>query len=256
VSTGLSPQDAQAAARQALGDAWTPSVAASLSRYLRLHRQPRPGAGGDHRSPVAIAVAEQLHQAATALKDLRQKMAEELTAAQRRAERVWSLSGTSADAAQDARRLLRRPGLRPSARRLYDFAALEAPVVAAQEDWAGIRAYWENEMAVVRQTAWAAIQPLIAKASEREAEKLRGRAERILGPVPGTHESVPIITAWHGDRLSAHATAIDLWADDVEEDLWASLPGESDGLGGKRQGHYAARRTMASLQVRQVWQSF
>jgi hypothetical protein len=49
ISEGLSPRAALAAARAAVGDAWTPSVAASLSRYLRQHGVPRPGSGGDHR---------------------------------------------------------------------------------------------------------------------------------------------------------------------------------------------------------------
>jgi len=254
LENGHSPHEARAAAREALGDRWTPSVAVNLSRYLRQHAQPRPGSGGDRRSPVARAVAEHLHRASAVLKDLRRMMGEEVTQAERRAQHVWARAGTSAETAQDARRLLHRPGLRPSARRLYDVAALEAPVVAAQEDWAGIRAYWEDEMAAVRRDTWAAIQPLLADASDKEAHQLLARVERILGPAPGAPEDVPVITAWRGDRLPDRAIAIDLWADNADEDV-PDFGMDFDELGGKRQSHYAGARTRASLQARQIWQS-
>lgn len=198
IAAGCSPTDALAAARQAVGDRWSDSLAASLSRKLKTLGTPRPGRGGDHRSPVLKQVMARIRKARAELHALHSIAAAEM-----------SLIPVDTSLDQDLARQLSRPGKPVSLWRRHEIDRLQAGVVAAQEDRRRVREFWERMADEIRHEAWCDIRRLVddsysatespdpPRAQYGGGQAVLARARREL--FGSDTDELPVVTAWAAD---------------------------------------------------------
>ena len=214
IAAGCSPADALAAARQAVGDRWSDSLAASLSRKLKDLGTSRPGSGGDHRPPLVKAVRDRIRSARAELRSLQTIAASEV-----------SLTVVDVNLDRDLARQLHRTGKPVSMWRRHEIDGLQAGMVATQEGRRGVRDFWGRMADEIRHEAWRDIQRLVEdsdstkeslerpKTRDLAGQAVLERARReLFGPIDA--EEVPMITAWAADapltpRELAHVVLLD-----------------------------------------------
>ena len=225
ITAGCSPADALAAARQAVGDRWSDSLAASLSRKLKALGTSRPGSGGDHRSPVLKQVMDRIQDVRAELCTLHSIATAEL-----------SLTVVDVNLDRDLSRQLSRPGKPVSLWRQHEIDGLQAGVVTAQEARRGVRDFWERMADEIRHEAWRDIQQQVARAypnretseaaSTRpaEAQAVLERARREL--FGSDTKELPVVTAWSADPPLTAQELTRVVVLDEDEPFELSIAGE------------------------------
>lgn len=229
--TGLSETDAWVLARQAVGPAWTRSLATVVTRRLvaeGLKSEDRRG--GNQQDPLSQAVFGRLRAFREEIGAVRGRASEELEIGMvpcRAADGTiswdlrWHPLWDGGDAIRDAERLSHRPGRPPSNWRRHVLDGTTAAAVAALEDRRRVIDFWAAELDAIRSEAWADIRAMLAAAPDSaRGWQLWGRARLVIFGRRTNVEAPDIV--WRADppypQDSRFVTFDRHGADDTEDD--------------------------------------
>ncbi len=220
---GLSEADAWVAAKNAVGEAWTPSLRTVVSRHLQQSgEKTHDHRGGNQRDAMTQAVWARLRRGQQALRQMKAKAASELAIGlvqksvngQMQWVSQWmELQPESRQRAQAAERLLtmgrgwavaeriRKDGpvmvVVRGNRHELDCAVI-APVVAAAENRRRVAGYWERILEAARRNIMVDIRFIMGQyphVPSYRKDALRTRAERVLWGDRGPSTASPVVAS-------------------------------------------------------------